>query len=325
MQDIEPPLRSDFAARMTALRETAVRLLHVSCMACLLAVLAPGLANYDSALAQRRVQPPPRPPGAPPGAPPPAAQTAEPEVPFIAGRETVQADVSARSVAVTSGFSGTEVIVFGAVNNSRQSSAESGYYDIVIAVEGTPTRLVARKKSRMLGVWLNTTSITFESVPSYYTIVSTRPLDEIADPVVLRENDIGFDYVRMTPIRGWESGVSTADLEDFKASVIDIKRRSGLYFESQLGVAFIGPSLFRASINLPAHVPVGPLVARVHLFRDGRLLHTFPARVNLRREGLERELFTFAFSYPLLYGLATVLISLIGGFAATELFRRGVR
>ena len=315
MKDVQIPAplsRPEFAARMTALRRVAVRLLHVLCMACLLAVLvavlAPGLEGYDSALAQRRVQPPPRPPGVP--AAPPAAPTAEPEAPFIAGRETVQADVSARSVAVTSGFSGTEVIVFGAVNNSRQASAESGYYDVVIAVEGTPTRLVARKKSRVLGVWLNTTSITFESVPSYYTIVSTRPLDEIADPVVLRENDIGFDYVRMTPIRGWETGVSTADLEDFKASVIDIKRRSGLYFESQLGVAFIGPSLFRASINLPANVPVGPLVARVHLFRDGRLLHTFPARVNLRREGLERELFTFAFSYPLLYGLATVLISL---------------
>ena len=279
------------------------------------------VASPDGAMAQRRV-PAPRVPGV--GSPPVAAPV-EAEAPFIAGRETVQADVSARSVAVTSGFSGTEVIVFGAVNNSRQSSAEAGYYDVVIAVEGTPTRLVARKKSRMLGVWLNTTSITFESVPSYYTILSTRPLDEIADPVVLRENDIGFDYVRMTPIRGWESGVSTADLEDFKASVIDIKRKSGLYFESQLGVAFIGPSLFRASINLPANVPVGPLVARVHLFRDGRLLHTFPARVNLRREGFELELYTFAFSYPLLYGLATVLLSLLGGYAATELFKRGVR
>ena len=282
------------------------------------------LAGPEGALAQRRVTPPQlqRPPGV--GPPPPAA-AAEPEAPFIAGRETVQADVSARSVAVTSSFSGTEIIVFGAVNNSRQVSAESGFYDIVIVVEGTPTRLVARKKGRMLGVWLNTTSITFESVPSYYTIVSTRPLDEVADPLVLRENDIGFDYVRMTPIRGWESGVSTADLEDFKASVIELKRRSGLYFESQLGVVFIGPSLFRASINLPANVPVGPLVARVHLFREGRLLHTFPARVSLRREGIERQLFTFAFSYPLLYGLATVLLSILGGLAATELFRRGAR
>ena len=180
-----------------------------------LVALAALSAGADTSLAQQRRPPPQRPPDTVQPPPAPAAAAAEPEAPFIVGRETVQADVSTRSVAVNSGFSGTEIIVFGAVNNSRQLSPESGYYDIVIVVEGTPTRLVARKKSRMLGVWLNTTSITFESVPSYYTIVSTRPLDEIADPLVLRENDIGLEYVRMTPIRGWESGVSTADLEDF--------------------------------------------------------------------------------------------------------------
>ncbi|MGE0629403.1 MAG: TIGR02186 family protein [Hyphomicrobiaceae bacterium] len=237
-------------------------------------------------------------------------------------RETVQADVSTRSVAVTSGFSGTEIVVFGAVDNSRQPSAESGYYDIVIVVEGTPTELVARKKSRVAGVWLNTSSITFESVPSYYAIVSTRPLDEVADPLVLRENDIGFEYVRMKPVSGWQTGLTTGDLEDFKTSVIRLKQQEGLYLEQPLGVAFIGRSLFRASIRLPANVPVGPLVARVHLFREGRLLHTFRARVNLRREGVERLLYSFAFTYPLIYGLVTVMLSVGAGLAATELFKR---
>jgi uncharacterized protein (TIGR02186 family) len=213
--------------------------------------------------------------------------------------------------------------VFGAVDNSRQASAESGLYDIVIVLEGTPTRLVARRKSNIAGLWVNTHSITFESVPSYYAIVSTRPLDELADPLVLRENDIGFEYVRMTPIRGWETGVTTADLEDFKSAVVWLKQRDGLYIEDKYGVAFIGRSLFRASIDLPANVPVGPLEARIHLFREGRLLSTYRTRVNLRREGLERFLHTAAFSYPLLYGIVTVLLSVGAGLAASTVFRRG--
>jgi uncharacterized protein (TIGR02186 family) len=318
MVDVETP-----GTRRVALSPAHGLLRRACAMICCTALAV--LAAFDGASAQRRVQPPRPAETSPAPAVQPTVPAPVPEVSSGASRETVQADVSTRSIAVNSGFSGTQLIIFGAVNNSQQPSAESAYYDIVIVVEGTPTRLVARKKSRMLGVWLNTTSITFESVPSYYTIISTHPLEEIADPLVLRENDIGFEYVRMTPIRGWETGVSTADLEDFKAEVIELKRRSGLYFESQLGVAFIGPSLFRASINLPGNVPVGQLVARVHLFRDGRLLHTFPARFNLRREGLERELYAFAFSYPLLYGIATVLLSVIGGFAATELFKRSVR
>src|SRR5262245_49660796 len=60
------------------------------------------LAMHDAA-AQRR--PPPRPPDAPPQtAPPPPGPDAQGPGPTSNVRETVQADVSSRSVAVTSGF-----------------------------------------------------------------------------------------------------------------------------------------------------------------------------------------------------------------------------
>ena len=279
----------------------------------------PDLAGSQAFAQRRPLQPPQQQPAETTPLPqrPPAAAS-----PGAEARETVQADVSSRSVAVTSSFTGTEIIVFGAVDNSRQSSPESGFYDVGIVVEGTPTRLVARKKSNV-GIWLNTASITFQSVPSYYAIISTRPLDEIADPIILRDNDIGFEHVRMTPISGWETGVTTGELEDFKSAVVRIKQRESLYIERTVGgVVFIGRSLFRASLDLPANVPVGPLVARVHLFREGRLLHTFTSRVTLRREGLEHFLHSFAFGQPLMYGIATVLISVAMGLAATTLFRR---
>lgn len=279
------------------------------------------LLSVDQAAAQRR--PPPRPSDGNAAATPPPAAVPPPPVAPGEARETVEADVSSRSVAVTSGFTGSEIIVFGAVDNSRQSSAGSGFYDVVVIVEGTPTRLVARKKAHV-GIWLNAASITFQSVPSYYAIISTRPLDEIADPNILRDNDIGFEHVRMTPISGWESGVTTGELEDFKSAIVRIKQRERLYIESPVGgVRFIGRSLFRASLSLPANVPVGPLVARVHLFRDGRLLHSITSTVTLRREGLEHFLHTFAFGQPLFYGLATVLLSVTLGLAATQLFKRG--
>jgi uncharacterized protein (TIGR02186 family) len=246
-------------------------------------------------------------------APPPSPQSQ---------RETVQADVSTRSVAVTSSFTGTEIVVFGAVDNSRQQTAESGFYDIVIVIEGTPTRLVARRKSNVAGIWLNTQSLTFESVPSYYTILSTRPLDEVANPIVLRENDIGFEHVRMMPVQGWETGLTTADLEDFKNAVVRLKQKDGLYVQEEYGVAFIGRSLFRAAVDLPANVPVGPLDVRVYLFRDGQLLSNYTARVRLEREGIERLLHNFAFGRPFLYGLFTVSIAVGSGLLASAFLRR---
>lgn len=242
--------------------------------------------------------------------------------PTVEIKETVQADVSTRSVAITSSFTGTEIVIFGAVDNSRQASAESGLYDVVIVLEGVPTRLVVRRKSNVGGIWINTDAITFEAIPSYYAIASTRPLDELADPILLRESDIGFEQVRMTPIRGWETGLSTADLADFKAAVIRLKQAEGLYKQEQYGVAFIGRSLFRASIELPANVPVGPLVAKIYLLREGQLLSTYTSKVNLERQGLERLLHNFAFDQPLLYGLFTVGVAVGAGLLASTMLRR---
>ena len=303
------------------MRPSAAGLVVVIAGALALPVLTSTALEAQQPNPARKSRPAPvAPPAAatPPGTPAPSV---EPKA-TTETRETVQADVSTRSVGITSSFTGTEIVIFGAVDNSRQSSAESGLYDVVIVLEGTPTRLVSRRKANVAGIWLNTRSLTFESVPSYYAIASTRPLDELADPLLLRENDIGFEQVRMTPVSGWETGLTTADLADFKSAVIRLKQKDGLYKEEQYGVVFIGRSLFRAPIDLPANVPVGPLVARVYLLREGQLLSTYTARVKLEREGLERLLHNFAFSYPLFYGVFTVALAVGAGLLASTLFRR---
>jgi uncharacterized protein (TIGR02186 family) len=247
-----------------------------------------------------------------------ASPAATPEV-----RETVQADVSTRRVAVTANFSGTEIVVFGAVDNSRQTSAEAGLYDVVIVLVGTPSRLVARRKANVAGMWMNVQSLVFDSVPSYYAIVSTRPLDEIASPDVLKAYDIGFDHVRMTLSSGSFSGPPTRQIKEFRDAVVRIKQKERLYQQEEYGVAFIGRSLFRATVDLPANVTVGPFDTRVFLFRDGELLSQYTARLNLEREGVEEVLHGFALRRPLLYGLATVALAVSAGLLATAVFRKG--
>ena len=237
-------------------------------------------------------------------------------------RESVQADVSTRRVAVTSSFSGTEVVVFGAVDNSRQTSPEAGLYDIVIVLVGTPSRLVARRKANIAGLWLNVQSLVFDSVPSYYAIASTRPLDEIASEDVLKAYDIGFEHVRMTLSSGTFSGPPTKEIKEFRDAVVRIKQKEGLFQQEQYGVAFIGRSLFRASIDLPATVTVGPFDTRVFLFRDGELLSQYTVRLNLEREGLEELLHAFALRHSLLYGLGTVLLAVGAGLLASTVFRK---
>lgn len=240
-----------------------------------------------------------------------------------AAKESVEADVSTRTIAITSGFTGTEIVVFGSVVNSRQPSAEAGYYDVIAVLEGMPMPLTARKKSNVAGLWVNTNTVGFESAPSYYAIVSTRPIEEIADEALLQKHAIGLDFVRLAPAAKSVVDTQPAELKAYKDAVIRLKQKDGLYLKEDYAVIFIGKSLFRSSIALPANVPLlGPLTARVYLFREGELLSTFQSRVRLEREGLELLLYRFAMHQPALYGLFAVFVAVAAGLLASMPFRR---
>jgi uncharacterized protein (TIGR02186 family) len=237
-------------------------------------------------------------------------------------KESVQADVSARNVPVTSSFHGTEIVIFGAVDNSQQPSAESGYYDVLIVVEGVPGRIVVRRKNNVAGLWLNTSSATFDVVPSYYAIASTRPIDEITTEEFRASHGVGFQHLRFMPAFGQPQALSTEDLKEFQQAIIRLKQKQGLYIQDNFRVAFIGKSLFRATIELPANVTVGPFDTRVYLFHDEKLLSQYSVRLNLEREGLERYLHRFAYGSPTLYGLVTVALAIAAGLVASTVFRR---
>lgn len=256
---------------------------------------------------------PPRPP--PPL--PPAAQLAPVPV------EKIEADISTRSVEVTTGFTGHEILVFGAIDNSQAPEEQTAFYDVVVVVEGTPFPVVVRRKSDVAGVWINMSSVTFASVPSYYAIASTRPIEEIAGPQVLERHAIGFAHIKMTLAPGYRWSFKDYELAAFKAAVIRLKQKDGLYVvENKDGVTFIGRSLFRSTIALPANVPVGPLVARTYLFRNGEVLSAHIARVTLQRAGVERVVHNFAIRDPFSYGIIAVMLAVLSGLLASAFFRR---
>lgn len=236
----------------------------------------------------------------------------------VAGAEIVEADVSSRSIAVTSDFTGQEVIIFGSIHNSRQETPKSNYYDVVVVVESSFSSMVLRRKGNVAGVWMNTESTTFDRVPNFYATLSTRPLNKIADAALFDDQGIGFSHIRITP----RHPLDKEAFEQQKEAIIRLKKKEKVYIQDENGVKFIGRSLFRSSVMLPSNIPVGLLNTRVFLFHDGKLLSTYQAKLHLEREGLERWLHDLAYTNSFLYGLLAIFTAIAAGLLASELSRR---
>lgn len=236
--------------------------------------------------------------------------------------ERVIADLSSRIVPIQSDFSGARLILFGVVENSRQTAPESGFYDVVVVLEGPSEEIAVRRKERVAGIWLNSKSLKFRDVPSYYAIIASRPLEEIANERTLDKHEIGFNHVYVEIAPGQGRNPAANRLADFREALIRLKQREGLYREDQYGIAFVGNSLFRTTMYLPSNVPIGTFRARVFLFREGVFLSQYTAPLNIERAGIERIAHTFAYDQPLLYGLLAVFLAVSAGLLASAAFRK---
>jgi uncharacterized protein (TIGR02186 family) len=235
--------------------------------------------------------------------------------------ERVVASISNHRVMVTSNFTGDELVLFGAIENDDRSSPRRSGYDIVATVIGPRQDLVTFRKDRVLGLWVNVDSRTFEDAPAYLAILANRQIDTIANAETLRRLQLGLGNVVLLQ----RAAVTIADSgarDPFRVAFIDQRQSKGLYREEANGVTFLTPSLYRASIPLPAEVPVGSYNVDVRLFADGTQIARTNSAFEVYKSGLEQVMTNAARDHGFLYGVATALMALATGWLASVIFRR---
>ncbi len=238
-----------------------------------------------------------------------------------AAAERLISSLSNHRVMVTSSFVGDEVVLFGGIEQDANSRPRRSGYDIVVTVTGPRQTLVTFRKSRVVGIWVNTDSRVFENAPAYLAVLSNRPLDAIASPETLQRLQLGLDNFPL-PQRG-DGGLSDAASDEaFRAAFLKIRSDLKLYREVSNGVTFLTPALFRASIPLPAAVPVGNYEVDVRLFADGAVIARTPSALEVYKAGFEQVVSNAARYHGTLYGLATALMALATGWFASVVFRR---
>lgn len=234
-------------------------------------------------------------------------------------REALNIGISSTEIAIVPDFAGTDVTVFGAIENVDPALLARGGYDIVVALEGPRDRIIMRRKERVAGIWINRHSVVFEAMPESYSMTSTRSLTDIASELELVTHAVGLPRARIVP-----SSFSgrAEEVALYRDAFLKLKTESRLYQENPGGVQFVSSSLFAATIHIPADIPNGSHMIRAYLFKEGRFFDEKNLEMRVVKTGLEEAITAAAFDQPLLYGLFAVLLAVLTGWAASLMFRR---
>ena len=222
--------------------------------------------------------------------------------------EALVADLTSHLIAITTGFVGTSVVLFGATD---------GPGDVVVVVRGPDRDMTVRRKSRVAGIWVNTEGVTFDDVPSFYAVIASRPLEEMLSPATAESYRLGIANLKLVA----HAPAPPPVVDAFRAALVRAQQRAGL-FEDRMGkVDFLGERLFRTTIAFPSNVPTGTFLVEVFLVRDRHVVAAQTTPLVVSRVGVDAAVFEFSGRQPGFYGAIAVLTAVVAGWLASLPFR----
>lgn len=223
------------------------------------------------------------------------------------------ADLSDHLVKITLGFEGSELLLFGAVEDQG---------DVVVVVYGPLETVTVRRKDRTGGViWMNRDEMTFVNVPAFYQVMSTRPLGEWLPDALRERHQIGAEHLDLRA-RTAAAAVDRAEIRDFRSALIRRKQKLGHYGAEAGSVSMLSARLFRTEVAFPTNVPTGTYTVEVFLVVDGEVVSAQTTPLIISKVGVLAEIFHFANTYAALYGILAILVAVLAGLGANAIFRK---
>jgi uncharacterized protein (TIGR02186 family) len=235
--------------------------------------------------------------------------------PAVAG-EAIVTGLSQNKVQITADFTGSDILVYGAVK--RDAPAPTGTpLEVIVTLEGPSTPIIVRRKQRVAGIWVNGDAVRIGAAPSFYAVTTTGPLDQILN----KNEDLRYGITLSRSISTTEISVETMDFPLFTQALRRIRASQDRYRISSGTVQLVEDTLFRTDFALPANVTEGVYTVRLFILRQGLVIDSQERVINVRKTGIERYLYNLAHQQPLLYGIISLLMAAIAGWAASEIFR----
>jgi uncharacterized protein (TIGR02186 family) len=218
------------------------------------------------------------------------------------------ADLTSHLIAITTGFTGASVVLFGATDSPG---------DVVVAVRGPDREMTVRRKNRVAGIWVNTQAMSFANVPSFYAVAASRPIEEILSPGSAALYRLGIANLKLQAQAPAQPDVVDA----FRTALERNQKQAGLFVNHIGKVDFLGQRLFRTTIAFPSNVPTGTYLVEVFLVRDKDVVSGQTTPLVVSKVGVDAAVFEFSGRQPGFYGAIAVLTAVVAGWLASLPFR----
>jgi uncharacterized protein (TIGR02186 family) len=218
------------------------------------------------------------------------------------------ADLSSHSIAITTGFTGASVVLFGAID---------GPGDVIAVVRGPERDVTVWRKGKVAGIWANAEDITFINVPSFYAVAASKPLAELLSPSAGALYKIGTDNLKFETT----SPTDPDRLKLFANALIDVRKRAGVFSPNHEKIAFLGDKLFRTTFYFPTNIPTGAYLVEVFLVHDKDVVGGQTTPLIVSKVGVDAAVFDFAHRNSLAYGAIAVMMAVMAGWIASLPFR----
>ncbi len=233
--------------------------------------------------------------------------------------EGLIASLSTHRVLIGSNYTGAQIAVFGSVEPEGRRVARADPFDIVVTVTGPKLHLLVREKERVGLFWLNKEQRRFWEAPSFLATLTSRPFSEMGTDDDSRRLQWGLKNKVIATGTGL---VIDPGETRFADALIRLKGAGQLYQEVERGVTFLTPTMYRASIILPATAPTGNYDVVVELLSGTVQLARQQTSFEVVQIGFEQQVAWFARTWSIAYGLMAAMVALLFGWLATVIFRR---
>ena len=229
--------------------------------------------------------------------------------------EEIVLGLSSDQVSIDTNFDGSEILIFGAIK--RETVIPDGNpIEVIVTVAGPSEPVTVRRKEKKFGIWVNTESVEVDQAPSFYSVVTSTPLDVSLDDV----EDLRHKISTPRAIRSVGAPMAIEDPVAFTEALIRIKTATNQYQLVEGAVSVDEQTLFRTAIKLPSALTEGNYATRIFLTRDGAVIGQEETSIYVRKVGLERWLFRLSRDNAVLYGMMSLAIAIAAGWGASAVF-----